>query len=53
MADVKKTRGVWVIHVREVNPGRGTNAEYGGCNSPPNEDIHHAEEKSTTSEKEE
>ena len=53
MDETKKTRGAWVIYVREINPGRGAGAEYGECSSLPSEDIHHDEEKSTASEKEE
>lgn len=53
MSQTEKSRGAWVIHVRERNSGQGANAEYGRRSPTPSEDIPHCnEQKNTTDETE-
>lgn len=54
MEEVKKTRGAWVIHIREINTRRGTNAEYGKCSPSRSEGIPHFNgQENATNEREE
>lgn len=53
MEQIKKTRGTWIIHVRENSAGRGTNTEDEKFGLAPNKEMPFCNEMGSTTDKEE
>lgn len=54
MEELKKTKGVWAIRVREADAGRSAIIGYNKCKPSPSEGVPYCnEQKNTTDEREE